>query len=659
MKKLFVITFLILTYLQSMSQGVDCFNASPFCTDTSYLFPAAVNVPSLGTYQCLISTPDPFWYYMQIADPGDINIFISSSPATYDIDFACWGPFSSVAAGCAMNLQNTPTVDCSFSPSATENCNITNAQTGEIYILLLTNYSQLPCNIAFSQTSGAGSTDCGILAPPVNNNGPLCEGETLNLTAQQGPAGCTYYWVGPDGFTSTLQNPVIPNVTLAMAGDYFLQVILGVDTSNAVSTTVVIYPIPTSSFTVSLDSVCVNEATTLNYTGTASSTATYAWDVDGGSPNVITGPGPHNVLWGTTGDVNVSLTVTENGCTSPPTNIPVFVKPIPTSTFTAVSPICLDKTSTITFTGTAAANATYNWGFTGGTVQSGSVVGPYEISWPTEGNYSISLIVIDNGCTSEQTFQSVDVLPLPIVNVVTDINSGCVPLIVHFSDTINNPPAVYDWTFGDGPPNNSIQNPIHTFSFSGNYTVTLTVTDTNGCINSGNANIIAYPLPTADFSFTPSVGTVGLPITFTSASLGNMNSWTWNFGDGTIESGNFPSIIHSFASTGYQTVSLLVETINGCLDSISKQILIIDIVVPNVFTPNNDGINEKFVIKGIELVSGCQLLVFNRWGNKVFESSSYQNNWDGKDVADGTYYFIFSLPENIIEPINGTITILR
>ena len=644
--------------MQCMSQGADCYNAEPFCTGTTYSFPAATSVPNLGTFQCLYTTPNAAWYYMQIDDPGNINIYMASTPLV-DIDFACWGPYTSVTAGCATDLQNTATVSCSYSSAPTENCVINNALAGQIYILLITNYSNATCNIGFSQTSGVGTTDCGILAPPVNNNGPLCEGSTLSLTALQGPAGCTYSWTGPNGFTSLLQNPVIPNATTAMAGDYFLTIILLSDTSNAVSTTVFIYPIPTSTFTTSLDSVCIDETTTITYTGTGTPTASYTWDVDGGTPNLIIGPGPHNISWGATGNVNVSLIVSENGCTSPPSYMPVFVKPIPTSSFTAVSPICIDDSSLVTFTGVAALNAVYSWGFAQGNVLSGSGAGPYQLNWATPGYYSLSLTVIDNGCSSTQSFQSVDVHPLPVVNIVTDINSGCQPVTVHFKDTINNPPAVYNWNLDDGSPNNNIQNPIHTYNSYGNYTVSLTVTDTNGCVNSDNTNITVYPLPTADFTFTPTVGTAGLPITFTSTSVGAMNSWTWNFGDGTIESGNFPSIIHSFVSTGYQTVSLLVETTNGCLDSISKQILIIEIVIPNVFTPNGDSHNDKFEIKGIELVSGCQLVVFNRWGNKVFESNSYKNEWDGKDVADGTYYFIFTLPENIVAPINGTITIIR
>lgn len=659
-----LVCFSITTSFSGYGQNNLCEQSFPFCTDTVYNFPAGVNAGTAqagADYTCLGTQPNPAWYYMEVLNSGPIDIYMSSTPQV-DIDFSCWGPFTNQTSPCVAQLTAANTVDCSYSTAWNETVNIPNAQAGQIYILLICNYSNNPCNINFLQsntgTPGHGTTNCGILAPPVDNNGPLCVGETLNLTAQTGPTGCTYYWTGPNGFSSTQQNPVVPNVTLADAGDYFLQVIVGPDTSNAVSTTVVIYPVPTSDFTLAPDSVCVNEQTIITYTGTATPTATYTWDVDGGTPNLNTGPGPHNISWASTGLVNVSLTVSENGCTSPPSFLPVFVKPIPTSDFTVVSPVCQGNNSTITFTGTAGSGSTYTWDFAGGTVQSGSDAGPYEVSWSAAGSNSLSLIVTDNGCVSSQSFQSVEVLPLPIVDVVADKTDGCRPLTINFSDAINNPPATYNWNFGDGASSTD-QNPSHTYTNHGIFTVTLTVTDANGCINSNTLPIYSYALPVADFTFTPSVGTTGLPINFTSTSVGTINTWTWSFGDGGVESGNLPTVTHAYTSTGFQSITLLVETNNGCLDSITKQILIIDIVIPNVFTPNADNINDKFEIKGIELVDNCGLTVFNRWGKLVFESTSYKNDWDGEGSADGTYYFIFTLPENIMPPVHGTVTILR
>jgi len=74
------------------AQGTVCSGASPFCTGTTYTYPASTNVPSLGAVGCLYTTPNPAWYWMQIDQPGNITIHIASGG---DVDFICWGPYAS------------------------------------------------------------------------------------------------------------------------------------------------------------------------------------------------------------------------------------------------------------------------------------------------------------------------------------------------------------------------------------------------------------------------------------------------------------------------------------------------------------------------------------------------------------------------------------
>jgi len=192
---------------------------------------------------------------MLIEDPGTISIYMYSTPLV-DIDFCCWGPFSDPFDPCGAGLTAASVVDCSYSTLAYETCVIPNGQTGEYYILLITNYSRQPCNITFSQTGGNGSTDCTILPPPVSNNGPLCVGETLNLYAETIP-NATYWWSGPSGFLSTLQNPVIPNVTTANAGNYSCVITVNGQSSDPAITTVNIFNLPTASLQSGDTIVCV------------------------------------------------------------------------------------------------------------------------------------------------------------------------------------------------------------------------------------------------------------------------------------------------------------------------------------------------------------------------------------------------------------------
>ena len=274
------------------TDNATCETAFPFCTDNgAYNFPAGVNSgsPCGSTYNascddpykcsgtpgqstnCLSTAPNPAFYYMRIDEPGNLNIYMYSTPQV-DIDFDCWGPFHDINTACDL-LSCSNIVDCSYSTAATENCHINNAEHGQYYILLITNYSNDPCNINF-ENIGTGTTDCGILPPLVENDGPYCEGQTIHLTAR-GQPGTTFSWVGPNGFTSTEQNPIIPNCTLDMAGEYICTITLGNQSSNNV-TIVEIYQQATPSFTAT--TVCQGEATDFAGTASGSNVAIYEWD---------------------------------------------------------------------------------------------------------------------------------------------------------------------------------------------------------------------------------------------------------------------------------------------------------------------------------------------------------------------------------------------
>jgi hypothetical protein len=144
-----------------------CELGEPFCTDLGmYEFPAGVNAGSGEPgpdYDCLYTTPNPAWYYMKMADPGDIDIYMYSTPSV-DIDFCCWGPFADPISPCPNGLTADKVVSCSYSAQPTEHCMIpASAQTGEYYILVITNYSNQACNINFSKVAGSGTTDCNIV----------------------------------------------------------------------------------------------------------------------------------------------------------------------------------------------------------------------------------------------------------------------------------------------------------------------------------------------------------------------------------------------------------------------------------------------------------------------------------------------------------------
>ncbi len=238
----YLFVLLIITCSGLFAQGHGdhntCEKAAPFCTGTLYSFPAGVNAGTGQTgpfYSCLVTRPNPAWYYMKVGNPGNLIIKMHSDPPV-DIDFCCWGPFTS--QDCCGLLTQPKVVDCSYSTSAFEQCQIPSGQTGQYYMLMITNYSNNPCDIVFQQTGGSGTTDCSILPPPCTSNSPVCSGQPLQLSAQA-LTGATYHWWGPEGFTSQLQNPIIDNATPANSGTYYLSVEVGGIASIDTSITVV------------------------------------------------------------------------------------------------------------------------------------------------------------------------------------------------------------------------------------------------------------------------------------------------------------------------------------------------------------------------------------------------------------------------------------
>ncbi len=272
-------------------------------------------------------------------------------------------------------------------------------------------------------------------------------------------------------------------------------------------------------------------------------------------------------------------------------------------------------------------------------------------------------------CTDSIT---VTIDPIIIFDTIIQLNMGCpgdnkTQMKVDVSGGY--PPYYYDWSAGYSIPGQ----PNVVFSLTdGNESIT--VTDTIGCYNIKNFEVKAYPLPELEINTDPG-DTVYYQKPFITFSYENLTydslgvdtfqitSLKWDFGDNTTAIQ--PSITHTYTDVGDFSVVLNFTTFYGCPgeDSISVKVKPIKLKVPSVITPNGDGYNDYFIIDedesggdgGEAFFKSSQpgeykpldtyylkttLVIFNQWGNKIYEKENYQNDWMAENLSDGSYYYI-------------------
>ena len=464
-----------------------CMDAEPFCTTDVYNFPALNSGYSWSgpNYGCLNTSPTShhsFWYYMRIGVAGNITIKIE---ANFDVDFALWGPFANetepcpTSAGqaglltatctnCPNNTSNSANYpygnlhDCSFDARHYEYAHIVNGQVGQYFILLITNWSGTDGNITFQKYAGDGETDCGILPPLVNNEGPYCVGETIHLSAQ-GQAGATYSWTGPGNFSSNQQNPTINNCTMAHAGTYTCTITVGT-ASNSATTEVVIYPQPTANFNYT--SVCKGTPTQFTSTSTTNPSGqqiqSYQWTFGDGQ----TGTG-QNVThtYAQAGNYQVTLNVTTgNGhCTSSKTQtVPVYAAPVASAT---AQPSTVIYGGTATLTANAGATGTFNFHWEpANMVVNANAQTTQTVPLQATQTYTVTVTNPQGGCSSTAQVT----VSMEGSNMTAMASADQYELCEGESTTLHAQPSggtgnyTFNWTPANTLSNATIQNPVAT-----------------------------------------------------------------------------------------------------------------------------------------------------------------------------------------------------
>lgn len=273
------------------------------------------------------------------------------------------------------------------------------------------------------------------------------------------------------------------------------------------------------------------------------------------------------------------------------------------------------------------------------------------------------LLIEEGGCFDTLTYD-LDVIPNPEPSYISSLTDGCVPHSVSFIQNSANA-LNFVWDFGDGSPVSNEDFPVHTYTTPGSYNVTLTAINTGGC-QSSISDIVVNVADTISANFTSDPRfpvELALPDTdveFTSL-VPNATSHLWDFGDGRQSTEINP--FHNYQQAGTYMVELVVENEQGCQSRIIHGPYIVatpELFIPNVFSPNADGINDGFLVE----YSGSQaysVTIFDRWGVQVFQTNNKTQAWLGTDqageeVPEGTYFYLVKIRD---KEYTGSVTLVR
>lgn len=399
-----------------------------------------------------------------------------------------------------------------------------------------------------------------------SNNGPICEGNELNISVNAS-ANATYDWSGPLGFSSNLQSPVLP---------------VAVPNQNGIYTVI----------------------------------------------------------------------VTQNNCTNTGTTT-VTINPILTATIAPVGPFCENETAVNLSASYALGTWTVNGvSSTGQFDPALALIGPNVITYTTSGD-----------CPTTTT-TNIIVNEVPVVDFFTNINSGCAPLTVQFTNQTTPSSEAVLWNFGDGTTSTSGPVVSHTFTSIGCFDISLQST-TTGCSSSLTQNdyICTFPTAIASFYAQPDSTTIYNPtFNFINTSL-NATNYFWEFGDG--NESTMLDTEHTYdAIPNTYTISLIADNDMGCSDTAYLTVKVKELLiyyVPNSFTPDADNYNETFqpIFTSGYIPWSYTFSVYNRWGELVFNAIEVSSGWDGtyKGIMaqDDVYTWKIEFKESE-SPVNRVIT---
>lgn len=514
---------------------------------------------------------------------------------------------------------------------------------------------------------GSDTVTVNVHTLPTASAGPqtdICLGESTVLTgtAWGDPLSTRYTFNWTPG--GSLDNNAIPEPTATpdSTTTYYLTATSEFGCEGpADSVTIVVKPTPVAEAgpqQVMCDGDSVQLFGSYYYTTTDSADPSqiyYAWTPgngmisDSASQNPWVAPGQSQFYY---------LYLNHNTCTTLDSVLVTYIPDLGTTAEADTNIICEGESVQLTSAG-GIGNPSYQWYPPNAVNDPNS---PNPVATPGT-NTTLLLVLSESGC-SDSVEVPIQVIPSPNLAYLTSIRQGCPDLTVSFMDDSQDLMHRV-WDFGDGSPISNEMNPVHTYSAPGVYYASLTGVNTGGCKTDLNdIRIEVFDPSQADFTSNPGLPSeIAMPSTrveFYDQSA-NATQWRWDFGDGGKSGEQNPT--HNYVEPGTYTVTLTTISPDGCKSTRLQGPFVVytpDLFIPNVFSPNDDGVNDVFVVN----YTGNQpfnVTVYDRWGARMFQSKDKHFPWNGMNdegvmVPEGVYYYTVIVGDR---EFVGDVTLLR
>jgi gliding motility-associated-like protein len=664
---------------------ITCPTALPLCAITPIVLPNNVGVPTLpnpvapysttsSTVGCLGSAPAPTFYYLTIPTNGNYTFFLEQDDNILfsnvalglglDVDFAAWGPYASNAIACAtISTANASATGgfCNFSANETETFTVNGAVAGQVYVLMITNFSQDKGFIRITQTTGPIPPIC---CPYTNFSYPgtfFCQGSSTIMPTPQSGGTLGTFSVTPAGL---IINPATGQIDLSSpVGSYTVKnTILGAGgcTTSETSWNITISAPVSATIAYGAANYCTSNTTPQTVTRTGTAGGSYYAIPAGLTINSTTGTITPSTSVAGVYTVNYAI-ASAGGCGTFLATTQVTITNLPTATIAssdADNTICSGDAATITVTPTnfAVGSATYSW-----TLNGNPIAGTTNVITPTAtGTYAATVTL--NGCTNVLPLSllfTVNTLPdftISGTNLVKCVDETAVLSVTPTNFGLTDAGITYSWTFNGAPvtPANTTSTLTVLGGALGYGTYAVTVNNL-GCTTTHQVNVT---LNTADIPISANGECVGANYIITALPIaGSFNpnppavTYEWTNSSGTVVGSNqntfnvsqYIAANGSLAASFPQTFTVKITTSpEGCTDTQSFEVVSPICAIPKGISPNGDGDNDTFDLRGLGVK---QLGIFNRYGTKVYSLANYTNEWKGQsdkgqELPDGTYYYV-------------------